>query len=230
MPSETRDVEPLVERSQKGVSYKAAIAPPRATFDGVQYTADWYINHLLQGNVKMCNIGTGTSVVASAGAYDATKPDVHMQVPGGIVVFPINIEINIDLLVDDQDLEMVLAFANSLDTTPTGGTSQTVYNMKNDLVAGSGVTVESDVTAITSPATTGNKYQEFWRGNGTFGATPVAAQNEEGQLTRYAFSARRKDAMPCIVGPSEVTLIIGKGAFNYFSTWVWVELETGEGI
>ncbi|KKK63418.1 hypothetical protein LCGC14_2994480, partial [marine sediment metagenome] len=44
-----RDVEPLVERSQQGVKYVEGIAPPRSTFDGVQFTADWYINHLLQG-------------------------------------------------------------------------------------------------------------------------------------------------------------------------------------
>ena len=225
--TETRDVEPLVERSQTGVGYREATAPPRATFDGVQYTADWYINHLLQGNVKMCNIGVGTTVVASAGAYDATKPDVHMQIPKGITVFPVNIEINIDDLVDDQDLEMILAFADSLDLTPTGGSGTTIYNMRNDLVAGSGVTIQSDVTAITSPATAGNKYQEFWRGNGTLGAAPEAGSSEEGMFTRFAFSARSKDPMPCIVGPSEATLTIGKGVFNYFSTWVWVEGETG---
>ncbi|KKN60379.1 hypothetical protein LCGC14_0532130 [marine sediment metagenome] len=223
----TRDVEPLVERSQTGVGYRAATAPPRATFDGVQFTADWYLNHLLQGNVKMVNIGTGTSVVASAGAYDATKPDVHMQVPQGVTVFLVNMELNIDDLVDDQDMEAILAFADSLDTTPTGGTAQTVYNMKNDLAAGSGVTVQSDVTAITSPATAGNRYQEIWRANATLGAAPEAGSSEEGMFTRLAYSARAKDPMACVIGPSEITLTIGKATFNYFSTWIWVEGETG---
>ncbi len=222
-----RDVEPLIDRSQTGVRYVEATAPPRGTLDGAQFTADWYLNHLLQGNVKMVNIGTGTSIVASAGAYDATKPDVHMQVPDGVTVFPVSLELNIDLLVDDQDLEAIFAFANSLDVTPTGGTSQTVYNMRNDMAAGSDVTVESDVTAITSPATAGNLYQEIWRTNGVFGATPVAAQSEEGQPTRYAYEARNRDAMACVVGPSEITLTIGKGIFNYFATVVWVEGVTG---
>ncbi len=225
-----RDVEPLVERSQQGVRYVEAVAPVRSTFDGVQFTADWYINHLLQGNVKMVNIGTGTSVVASAGAYDATKPDVHMQVPSGVTVFPISLELNIDLLIDDQDLEAIFAFANSLDLTPIGGSSQTVYNMRNDMAPGSDVTVESDVTAITSPAASGNLYQEIWRVNGTFGANPAEAASEEGGPTRFVYEARHLAPTACIVGDSELTLHIGKTTFEYFARLIFVELLTSPAL
>lgn len=227
-----REVDARVERSQSGVRYtgKAVQAPPRSTLDGVQYTADWYLNHLLQGNVKVVNVGTGTTPITSAGAWVATTPDVHMQIPSGTVIFPVSIDINIDLRIDDTNMELVAAFADSLDTTPTGGTAQTIYNMKNDLAALSACTVQSDVTAITAMNTAGNKYVEFWRNNGTFGATPVAAQSEEGAMDSYRYDGRHKHAMPCIVGPSEMSLHVAKGTFTYFATIVWVELSTNVGL
>ena len=223
MDTDVARVEPRIERSQTGVDYLEGQGPPRATKDGCQFVTDWYLNHLLQGNVKVCNIGTGTDTVTAKGAWVNTTPDIHMQVPDGRVVFPMVLEVNIDDWSDDQDLELVLAFANSLDTTPSGGTSQSVRNMHNKFLARTGVTIESEITAITALS---GRYQEIWRTNGTFGANPAAGSNEEGGPTRFVYEARHIAPAACIVGPSELTLHVGKTTFEYFARLVFVELLT----
>ena len=225
---ETARVEPRIERSQSGVTYTDKPSLPRATFDGAQFTTDWYMNHLLQGNVKMCNIGSASDPITSAGAWVNTTPDIHMQIPTGRVVFPVALELNIDLTIDDTDLELVVAFSDSLDTSDSA-TAVTVYNMRNDLLARTGIDVGYTST-ITAMDATGNKYQELWRAHGVFGATAVAAQNEEGRLDRVSFDARRDDPTACIVGPSELSVHVAKGAFTFFGTLVWIEFASNKGI
>ena len=223
---ETARVEPRIERSQTGVPYTDKPAPPRATLDGAQFTTDWYMNHLLQGNVKMCNIGSASDPVTSAGAWVNTTPDIHMQIPSGTVVIPVSLELNIDLTIDDTDLELVVAFSNSLDTTDSA-TGVTVYNMKNDLPARSNVAVgyTATITAMSG------RYQELWRAHGVFGATAVAAQNEDGRMPdRVSFDARRDDPTACIVGASELSVHVAKGAFTFFGRLVWIELNANKAI
>lgn len=218
----TERVEPRIERSQTGVEYSSESALPRATKDGCQFVTDWYLNHLLQGNVKVCNIGTGTATVTAKGAWVNTTPDIHMQIPEGRVVFPMALEVNIDALSDDADLELILAFANSLDTTPTTGTPQAVRNMNNRFLARTGVTIESEVGAITALS---GRYQEIWRLNGTLGGDPAEGDSEEGGPTRFTYEARHLAPTACIVGDSELTLHVGKTTFEYFARLVFVELQ-----
>ena len=228
MDTDAARVEPRIERSQTGVDYtQNDLKLPRSTFDGCQFVTDWYLNHLLQGNVKVCNIGTGSDTVTAKGAWVNTTPDIHMQVPDGRVVFPMALEVNIDDWSTNQDLELVLAFANSLDTTPGSGTSQTVRNMNNKFLARTGVKIESEVGAITALS---GRYQEIWRTNGVFGANPAAGSNEEGGPTRFIYEARHLAPTACIVGPSELTLHVGKTTFEYFARLIFVELLTSPAL
>ena len=177
--------------------------------------------------MKVCNIGTGSDTVTAKGAWVNTTPDIHMQIPDGRVVFPMALEVNIDALADNQDLELVLAFANSLDETPGSGTPQTVLNMNNKFLARTGVTIESEVGSITALS---GRYQEIWRTNGTFGANPEAGSNEDGAPTRFIYEARHLAPTACIVGPSELTLHVGKTTFEYFARLVFVELLTSPAL
>lgn len=192
----------------------------RATKEGDVFTADWLIGQFMAGNLYTVNVGTVTTPIASAGALDVTKPDVHMQVPSGVLVYPIAIDVNIDLRIDDQDLEIVASTSNGVDSTPTGGTSQTVVNRNMAFSNQSGVTVQSDVTAITSPVTD-RTYLEFWRVNGTYGATPVALQSEEGGPDHFHWDYR-ENGLVSLVNGGELSIIIGKATINYFATLTFV--------
>ena len=225
MPYE-RDVDIRVESQESNPSRKAdgVLRNARATADGALFNADWLYAQLLDGRLFTVNVGTVTGPVSAQGTVATTTPDMHVQIPANVRILPVSLEVNIDLAIDDIDLEIVAGVSNGLDTTPTGGTGQTVRNRNLTHARSSDVTVQSDVTAITSMIT-GRKYFEFFRVNGTFGATPVAAQSEEGQAQRYRWSAA-VDGPVAIDGAAELALMIGKSTFAYFATFTWVELPS----
>ncbi|KKL78263.1 hypothetical protein LCGC14_2026590 [marine sediment metagenome] len=196
--------------------------PAKATNKGEIFTADWYVANLLKGNVFSVNVGTVTGPVTAAGTVATTTPDLHLQIPTNTKIFPVSLAVNIDLAIDDTNLEIVAAISNGRDSSPTGGTSQTILNRNNRNGNGSNCIAQSDVTGITSMVTD-RDYLEFFRVNGTFGATPVAAQSEEGQPMSYTWRAT-EDGPLVATGPSELALMIGKSTFAYFATLTWVEL------
>ncbi len=225
MTDALRDVNVRGETQEDAPAKKAdgIFRPPRFTADGSQFTATWLQGHLLAGKLFSVNVGTGTTVVASAGTWVATTPDLHLQVPLGTKILPVHVSVSIDALVDDQDLEIVAAISNGRDASPAGGTAQTILNRNFGHGNGSNCIAESDVTAITTPITDRN-YLEFWREMATLGAAPVAAQNEEGQRTTFNWS-QGEDAPIALNGAGELLLWVAGGAtFDYFATVTWIEL------
>lgn len=219
-----RDVDIRVESQEADPSRKAdgTMRPARATADGSLFVADWLMAHLLDGRLFSVNVGTGTTPVASAGAWVATTPDLHLQIPTNVEIIPVSLSVSIDSLVDDQDLEIVAATSNGRDASPTGGTTQTILNRNQTHSRGSRCIAQSDVTAITTPVTD-RDYFEFWRQMATLGAAPVAAQSEEGQPTTFKWSY--VDGPLAATGAAELLLWVAGGAtFNYFATLTWVEL------
>jgi hypothetical protein len=178
----------------------------------------------MEGRCHVANIGIGTTGITSAGGWVATTPDVHFRVPNGITVLPIRISVTFDALTDDTDLEILALTADELDKTPTGGTAVNSYNLRTDNPHPTGVTIQSDVTAITDPDVAGT-VSEFWRVGAQIGAAPVAAQNEEGQPLTFEWFASKVVA-PIIVGEGTLNLWCGIGATNYFAQIVWVELPS----
>ncbi len=214
---EVREDEP--ERKADGETQFA-----RALADGSLVVAGWEYANLLNGRLFTANVGTVTSPVTGASGITVTVPDVHVQVPANVKIVPVHIGVNLDAKVDDRDLELVAAISNGRDSSPTGGSGQTILNRAQNHGRGSRCIVESDVTAITTPVTD-RDYLEFWRVRAEFGAAPVALNSEEGGQLTYNWDFR-KFAPLALVGESELVLYcsgIG-GTLDFFATITWVEL------
>ncbi len=220
-----RDVDIFgeVHETQVGRKSDGVIRPIRTTADGSIFTAPWVVGHLLDGRIFSVNAGTVTSAITSAGVVAATTPDVYMRIPQGTKIIPLHVNVSLDALTDDQDLEIVAAVSNRLDTTPTGPSSLTVINRQMGHSNGSLVLADSDVSAVDDMAASGFQYLEFFRVLAEYGAKPVAAQNEQGQALSFNWYAD-EDVPLSVKGPASLAIFVGKASRDFFATITWVEL------
>lgn len=212
--------EDEVERKADGEKIIA-----RLLADGSLVVGSWLEAHMLNGRIFSVNAGTVTAPVAGASGFAVVAPDVHIQVPDGVRMYPLSIEVSIDALVADSNVRIVAATSTGRDETPTTGSTLTKVNRNRGHSRGSNLVAQSDVVAITSPVT-GLTYLEFWRVNREEGAVPTAAQAAlTGGPVTYKWS-HKKAAPLSLVGDSQFLLYVSGIAdvINYFATITWLEL------
>lgn len=180
-----------------------------------------------EGKVWCFNAGVAATSVEAGGAYDADTEDMSLDVPVGITVLPLSIEVTIDVITDNEDIDMQALASRTL-TAVSGGTAGTPVNMRLDLDHKTRCTAYSSVTgnASTDPNTAGASF-EFWRQRLELGAAPVAAQSEEGRLLTFKWTAVGQGFAPVLVGAASLSLYIPKGtAAKFYGTIIYAELES----
>jgi len=199
-----------------------AYVPVRGSRDGSLYHIPYFQGLAMEGRVFVANAGTGTTVMQGNAAYSATAAEFNMDIPHGITVLPISIEVTLDAKVDDEDLH-IHALASRTLAEVSSGTLITQVPLRLDNPIQSKVTCYAAIATMTSIATTG--HYEFWRRQTEYGAAPVAAQSEEGELQTFRWSAIDDGVFPMIVGNGALGIhAVKTTASNLFITVVWAEL------
>lgn len=182
-----------------------------------------------EGKVWIANHGVAATAVTAAGAYNADTGDISIDVPAGITMIPLGIQITIAALTDNQDIVIhALASRTLCAITAAQFTPVTPINCRLDLDGTSNCTVYGSANADqgTDPNTVGACF-EFWRRRWELGAAPDEGDSEEGHLLTVEWSVQEYGAAPVLVGPASLTIYITKGtAATFYSSVTWVELNS----
>jgi hypothetical protein len=199
----------------------------QGTRDGALFTADWYLARAMEGRVFGANVGTGTTPLTFAGAYDANGPDLHVHVPDGTTIIPVSITVVYDAVGTEATME-IIGLASSTGDSSVTGTASTIYNMRVDAPVASLCTVTGavDAAGVTDP-NAGN-FIEFWRRQRPLTDTVASGENDRVEL-RFNWSALVDGPPPIIVGGSSgsaLTVYATAQAGTGFITALWVEVPS----
>lgn len=161
---------------------------------------------LSDGNMFTVNLGSETTPVTFAGAYDADGPDGYIFVPDGTTIVPYHIRVVFEDVGTEAVME-VIALASTIGdstATVTGGGTATPINMLLGAGKASGVTASYGVDAggITSPRS-GNADHEFWRDGRPLTDTAATGENDRHRLV-FTWQAFR-DGMPPVIKGTATT-------------------------
>jgi len=201
--------------------------PARENRRGELVTANNYQQFVMDGRVFVSNGGSGTTPITFAGAYDADAPDFFLNVPIGITVIPLRVQVIYDAVGTEATMEIIGLYSNTGDSSATG-TAGTIMNMRTDnpRVSSCAVTVAVDAAGITDP--NAGVFAEFWRYARPLTDTVATTENDRLPLV-FDWSAFRDGPAPVIVGNSPgacLAVYAASQAGTGFITVEWVEIPT----
>lgn len=201
----------------------------RVNRQGSLVSIENYFQWAIEGRIFFVNGGTGTTVITFAGAYDADAPDLHVHVPSGTTIIPLQIVVKYEAIGTESELEVIALASNTGDSSATG-TAATIYNARVDQPRASlcTATVAVDAAGITDP-NAGNRY-EFWRAGHPLKDTAATGENDRHEQV-YIWSAVRNGPPPVIVGASSgsaLAVYAASQAGTGFIIASWAEFVTSD--
>lgn len=165
--------------------------------DGTVGIADLIALWSLEGRIFTVNAGTGTTAATfGAGTLDLTEQDVHIAVPSGVAIIPLEIDVVFDALGTAQIVEVLAQKGTG--SVAGAGTALTPKSSNENAGLSSSCTV-------TSACATGTAFTtvdvEIWHDENPLGITIATV----GQVrTDHVFRYRAKDSgILQVIGPSE---------------------------
>ncbi len=154
----------------------------RQTRDGSPYTIDLFQAFALEGRTFTAALGSASSPSADMDAYNATKPEMILDVPTGTAIIPLQILVKIDTHGATLNETFAVASPTILGGT---GTALTINPVRTDNPMGSQCSALGALSGdATTPVATGSF--EFWRSG-----SPVDFDNAGEPLPTMIWSAQR---------------------------------------
>lgn len=201
----------------------------RAFRDGSLTTAQFFQALAIEGRCFCANIGTLTTPATfAATAIDGTEPDIILEVPSGVTVLPISLDIQMEAYGTNAIFECVAAYGTGGSRgAATGGTAITPVNLRTDAPRGSSCVCYSTIDDATATYLTGNKV-EFFRNGLQSAITKATAVNNiaNADFVHFNWSAAISGFQPVIVGAAQLFVNAMSQAGTGFMTLVWAELPT----
>ena len=195
---------------------------------------DFYLNMALEGRVMTANGTVNSTGLQADGAYDTDAPDISLEVPTGITIMVMRVEVILLHIVPDEDWDILALTSNVLSASSTNGTG---WTPRNKFGGASGPGRGSDCTVYfanddsnSSDVSGGARAYAFWRERLECGLVPVATQ-----VLCHSINLKRQwvapdDGLPAIVaGEGSVVLhseqTTPTAAGTHFSI-EWIEFPT----
>jgi len=195
----------------------------QGTRDGAIFTQDWVLARIAEGRGFVANAGTATAPITfGAGSIDTTEFDLHVSVPSGTTIIPIELVIKVEAWGTSAIAEcMAVAGTGS---TCGAGTSVTPAKLRTDGAFSSNCTVTSAATATSGVAITG---AEFFRDGHIVAVTPATAGASGGTLaTKFRWSYLNTGYAPIVVGAGQVGVFMSAQAGTGFISLFYVEVPS----
>jgi len=199
-----------------------AFSKVQGTRDGAIFTDDWFMARVKEGKVYCANVGTITAPATfGAGTMDGTEFDLHVSVPSGTTIIPIELTIKMEAFGTAAIFEC-MAKSGTGSTIGSGGTTITPTNLRSDITATSGCTVGSAASATSGVAITG---PEFFRDGHSLAIT-IATVGQIRVPETFRWRAKEAGYAPVIVGAGQLGVFAAANAGTGFITLVWVEMPS----
>lgn len=204
-------IHPVVKTPSRNTSDSDAMKLLRGTRDGVSFTADYWLNLLLQGRTFVASDADENDRVTGQTSYAATTPTFLLRVPSGTTAIPLFANLGQAGTAAGGDISVVLSF-DSVDRYSSGGTSESIRSLRTDQPVSPLCTLYSGATAAA--ATNARTLLSL-------GEVPaVAGANTATRSDSYLNMAALRDFFP--------PLLVGPAAFLVFTyaastgpTWEW---------
>lgn len=204
-----------------------AVLRGAVTRDGSVFTAGWYDRMALAGYVFQAAGGTITTPITfGAGNIDTTEPDFDLIVPAGLLVIPLEINVQLETIGTAAILEL-MASVGTGGATGTG-TAATPTNLRMDAPRGASTCTVN--TAVDAGATymTAN-VSEFWRRGVPSAISKTASATVSSHDHPYTFTWNRQDSGvgPILYSPtltSRLNVFCAAQAGTGFITVKWIEI------
>jgi hypothetical protein len=191
--------------------------PARLDRQGNQVYVDVFDQWIAEGRVFCSSDADGDDTVAAIATWVATTPQLLLDVPVGTTVKPLWVSAN-NLGTTAGTTGAYIIMYDSVDRYASGGTSETVTNMRADNPLGSNVALYSTPTAGAASAARTVFVQHYETDNG-------AATNAADNLDWTA----KKNFSPLLVGPAAFIVWIEGDATSGFAWSVgWAEFPTAD--
>ena len=166
--------------------------------DGTVGIADLIALWSLEGRVFTVNEGTGTTASTfGAGTLDLTEQDIHVAVPSGIAIIPLEIDVHFDTLGSAQIVECCAQYGTG--SVAGSGTSRTPKSSN----ANGGYT--SSACTVTGACATGTAFTtvvgEIWHDGIPLGIT-IATVGQQRVQHKFTYRAMAEGILH-VIGPSQ---------------------------
>jgi hypothetical protein len=189
--------------------------------DGTLTVANFIAALSLEGRVFTANVGTATSPVTfGAGGLDATEFDLHVSVPAGSVIIPLELRVVMEAFGTAAINEILMIAGGG--STCGAGTAITPVSSNVNMGRSSSCTVTSAATATSGVAITTN-VRELYR-DGSPIAITIATVGQVRVPNVFLWRATDSGILD-VVGPSQqVAVLAAANAGTGFITLKYVEL------
>jgi hypothetical protein len=197
----------------KEVAARGTLKTLAGTQDGAAYVCDYVLNKAMEGRLFIAQLGTATTPVSGRIGYDADQPEMVIDVPTGVTIIPVSIQVALEDSAG-TDNEIVAEASPAVTGAGTSNTGTSYCMRLNSGYSSSCVYRYTYSGNGTAPAS----YVEFWRDGYAFADTTV------GPIKTFAWSAYTSPA-PVLVGPASLLLHITgtTTAPAGFAKVVWAE-------
>ncbi len=191
------DIRAIARTTGKGYNANGQLTDLTSTRDGALYTADYILNKAMEGRLFTVQLGVQSTPVTFRVALDADQPEMVVDVPSGVTIIPVSI----DVVLEDAggtDNEVVALANPALCGAATSTAGVILNNRLNSGLASAcrySYTYAGDCTA---PA----NFVEFFRFNHAF-------VDEGDIIVGNAIQWRASEAAPVVlVGPASLVIYI----------------------
>ncbi len=187
--------------------------------DGTVGIADLIALWSFEGRVFTVNEGTGTTASTfQAGTLDLTEQDMHVVVPAGVVIIPLEIDVHFDLMGSVQIIECCAQYGTG--SVAGTGTARTPKSSN----ANTGLT---SACTVTGACATGTAFTtvvgEIWHDGIPLGIT-IATVGQIRVPHKFTYRAVSSGCLQ-VVGPSQQLAIFADAQAGFgFITFKYVEL------
>ncbi len=207
-----------VERKSEGAEVYM-----RMLRDGTVGVADWIALLSLEGRVITANAGTATTPITfGAGGLDTTEFDLHVAVPSGAVIIPLELMVSFDTVGTALLLEVVMTSGKG--STAGAGTTITPVssNPNTGFVSACTVTAASTATSGVYPT---SEVDEIFHGGRQL-AIDIATVGQIREQETWRWFAKDSGILK-VVGPSaQLVVFAAAQAGTGFITLKYAELPS----
>lgn len=188
----------------------------------------------LEGRVWQVTVGTLSTPIVGGGAgtvLDPNQPELIADIPGGTVVVPINVRMDLQAGVptaDVDEFEALFAIDRVAINGAVGatGTKETPFNLRTDIIGGPATRVTS---AITSDISADPTLSMELAHPVIIAVVDVSATPADTRWSPMLFLDWDPSVKPFVVGPATLVLYAGGTiATDLFASIVWAEFTTKE--
>ncbi len=180
----------------KEVVARGSLKTAAGTPDGALYTCEYILNKAMEGKVFIAQLGLATTPVTFRVGYDADQPEMAIDVPSGVAIIPVHIQVNLEDSAG-TDNEIVAEASPALTGAGTSTTGSLLCSRLNSGYASACTFRYTYSGNGVAPAS----YVEFWRAGYAF------ADATTDPVKAFAWSAYQAPA-PVLVGPASLLLHI----------------------